>query len=113
MRKPKFEIYVGKDHKIEFRLKAANGEPVLFGPGYRNKSEAVRAVSTVMHYGLQEARFVKKEKQDGKFYFQLKSPMGRLLGWSEYYESRDGMIHGIQAVCRAAKFGQVKDLVEA
>ena len=47
MRKSYFEIFIGKDSKFEFRLKAANGEPVLFGPGYGNKSEAVRAVSDV------------------------------------------------------------------
>jgi uncharacterized protein len=113
MRKPHFEIFLGKDNKFEFRLKAANGEPVLYGPGFRNKSEAVRAVSDVMYHGISSARFVQKERADGLLYFQLKSPIGRLLGWSEYYHSRIGMLSAMRAVKTAAKSAQVVDLVIA
>lgn len=113
MRKPHFEISVGRDNKFEFRLKAANGEPVLFGPGFRTKSEAVRAVSDVMYHGISSARFVQKERADGQFYFQLKSPIGRLLGWSEYYHSRIAMLNGIRAVRTAAKTAAISDLVTA
>lgn len=113
MRKPHFEIFVGKDSKFEFRLKAANGEPVLFGPGFKTKSESVRAVSDVMYHGQSSARFVQKERPDGQFYFQLKSPIGRLLGWSEYYSSRVAMLNGIRAVRTAAKSAHIADLVTA
>ena len=113
MRKPHFEIFIGKDHKYEFRLKAANGEPVLFGPGQRSKAEAVRAVSNVMYYGISSARFVQREQPDGQFYFVLKSPIGRLLGWSENYTTRISMLNGIRAARMAAKTAQVSDLVLA
>ena len=113
MRKPKFEIYAGKAGKIEFRLKAANGEPVLFGPGFRTKSEAIRAISNVMFYGTVAARFATRQKADGTYYFVLKTSLGRILGWSEHYHSREAMKHGIDAVRNAARFGRVLDLLEA
>jgi uncharacterized protein len=113
MRKPKFEIYAGKDSKIEFRLKAANGEPVLFGPGFRTKPEAIRAISNVMFYGTIASRFAIRQKADGTYYFLLKTSLGRILGWSEYYHSRQAMLHGIEAVRHAARIGRVLDLLEA
>jgi uncharacterized protein len=112
MRNPHFEIFCGRDNKFEFRLKAANGEPVLFGPGYRTKSEAVRGVADVMYHGVSSARFVQKERADGQFYFQLKSPIGRLLGWSEYYTTRVAMLNGIRAARTAAKKANITDLVQ-
>ncbi len=113
MRKPHFEIFVGKDCKFEFRLKAANGEPVLFGAGQRSKAEALRAVANVMYYGTSSARFVQRESSDGQYHFLLKSPIGRLLGWSENYTTRIAMLNGIKAARTAAKSAQVTDLVEA
>ena len=113
MRHPKFEIFVGKDNKFEFRLKALNGEPVLFGPGFCSKSEVVHAISNVMYHGISNARYVQKETADGRFYYQLKSPIGRLLGWSEYFHSRQTMLSGIRAARAAAKSAQVIDFAIA
>jgi uncharacterized protein YegP (UPF0339 family) len=63
-----------------------------------------------MRYGALESRFVRKETITGKFYFQLRSPSGRILGWSEMYKSRQGRDNGILAVRRAVQYGRVLDL---
>ena len=113
MRKPSFVIFVGNDKKFEFKLKTANGDDILYGPGFRSKSEAVHAVSGVMSHGATTARYVQRERVDGKFYFQLKSPIGRLLGWSKEYETRQAMLTAIRIARVSTKTAQVIDLVIA
>jgi uncharacterized protein YegP (UPF0339 family) len=110
MRKPKFEILAGKDGKIRFHLKAANGEVILAGRSYATKSEAIHGIASVMRYGAMESSFVRRESLNGQFFFQIKSPSGRLLGWSEFYISRQGRETGIAAVKKAVHVGRVLDL---
>lgn len=110
VRKPKFEMSTGSDGRFYFRLKAANGEVVLAGRGFATKYAAMQAIASVMRYGTMEARFFRRESADGKFFFQLQAPSGRLLGWSELYNSRQGRDNGITAVRRAVQCGRVLDL---
>jgi uncharacterized protein len=110
MRKPKFEIFVGQDGKIYFRLKAANGETVMSGRGFKTKPETIHAIASVMRYGSVPQNFIQRTSTAGQHYFQLKSPNGRILGWSEQYVSRQGRDNGIAAVVHAAKWGRVLDL---
>jgi uncharacterized protein len=110
MRKPKFEILAGKDGKIYFHLKAANGEIILAGRGYKTKSETIHAIASVMRYGQLDTSFVRRESANGQFFFQLKSPSGRILGWSEMYIAKQSREVGIQAVKTAVQYGRVFDL---
>jgi uncharacterized protein len=110
MRKPKFEMLVGDDGKVYFHLKAANGEIVLSGRGYSTKYETIQAIASVMRYGAYESRFMRRENAEGKYFFQLLSPSGRVLGWSQMYHSKQGRDNGIVAVRRAVQFGRVLDL---
>jgi uncharacterized protein len=110
MRQPKFEIFVSKDGKIRFHLKAANGEIILAGRSYKTKSETIHGIASVMRYGAIESCFVRRESVNGQHFFQIKSPSGRLLGWSEMYRSRQGRETGILAVKKAVQVGRVLDL---
>lgn len=110
MRKPKFEILVGKDGKIRFHLKAANGEIILASRSYTTKPEAVHGIASVMRYGVLESCYVRRESLNGQFFFQIKSPAGRLLGWSEMYRSRQGRETGIAAVQKASLVGRVLEI---
>jgi uncharacterized protein len=110
MRKPKFEILAGKDSKIRFRLKAANGEIILAGRAYATKAEAIHGIASVMRYAALDLSYVRRESINGQFFFQIKSPSGRLLAWSEFYVSRQGRESGIEAVKRAVAYGRVMDL---
>lgn len=110
IRKPKFEMLTGRDGKIYIHLKASNGEIILSGRGYKTKSEAIHAIGSIMRYGAIPTRFRRKESANGQFYFQLLSPSGRILGWSESYTSRQGRENGIHAVRGAVQYGRVMDL---
>ncbi|HEX2898451.1 MAG TPA: YegP family protein [Bacteroidia bacterium] len=110
MRKPKFEILAGKDGKIYFHLKAANGEIILAGRGFKTKAETIHAIASVMRYGQLDTCIVRRESVSGQHFFQVKSPSGRILGWSEMYISRQNRDLGIQAVKRAVTHGRVFDL---
>lgn len=110
MRKPKFEIFEGKDTKFYFRLKAANGEPILSGRAYDSKPGAIHGIATVMTEAVEESRFVRKVSANQKYFFQLRSKSGRLIGWSELYQSRQGRDNGIRAVQTAVQWGRVADL---
>lgn len=110
MRKPKFEIVTGRDTKVYFHLKAANGEVILSGRGHPTKSEAIHAIASVMRYGQLDSSFVRRQSASGQFFFQLKSPAGRILGWSEMYVAKQSREVGIEAVMKAAQHGRVNDL---
>ncbi len=110
MRQPKFEIFVGKDGKNRFHLKAANGEVILVGRGYKTKSETIHGIASVMRYAAIDSYFVRRDSANGQFFFQIKSPSGRLLGWSEMYRSRQGRETGILALKKAVHVGRVLDL---
>ncbi len=110
MRKPKFEIFAGKDGKIRFHLKAANGEIILASRSFPTKPEAIHGIASVMRYGVLESCFVRRESINGQYFFQIKSPAGRLLGWSEFYRSRQGRETGIEAVKKAALVGRVLEI---
>lgn len=111
MRKPKFEILAGKDGKNYFHLKAANGEVILAGRGFATKAETIHAIASVMRYGQLESSIVRRQSTSGQFFFQVKSPSGRLLGWSEMYISKQSREVGILAVKKAVTFGRVFDLI--
>lgn len=110
MRKPKFEMRVNHDGKIYFQLMTAYNEIVLMSKGYGSRYEAIQGIAHVMRYGGYESRFVRRENAEGKFFFQLLSPSGRVLGSSPMYHSRQGRDNGIVAVRRAVQLGRVLDL---
>jgi uncharacterized protein len=110
MRKPKFEILAGKDGKIYFHLKAANGEVILAGRGFNTKSETIHAIASVMRYAQLESSFVRRQSASGQFFFQIKAPSGRILGWSEMYIAKQSRENGILAVKKAVVHGRIFDL---
>jgi uncharacterized protein YegP (UPF0339 family) len=110
MRKPKFEMITDKDGKVRFYLRAATGEIVLTSRYYLNMVEAIQGIDRVMRFGAVQSRFIQKETLDGKFYFQLLSASGRVIGQSPIYHSKLGCHNGIVAVRRSVQFGKVLDL---
>lgn len=110
MRKPKFETLVGKDGKIYFHLKASNGEIILAGRGHKTKPEAIHAIASVMRYATQDRYVVRRDSANEQFFFQVKSPSGRILAWSEMYHTLHGRETGIHSVQNAVQYGRVLEL---
>ena len=44
---PKFEVYKDKGGEFRFRLKAANGEPILASEGYKEKASCLKGIDSV------------------------------------------------------------------
>lgn len=110
MKQPKFELFKGRNEKYYFRLKAANGEPILASRAYRSKTGAMHGIASVMENASVDERFFVRVSSDLKYYFVLRSKGGQTIGWSELYQSKQGRNHGIDAVQRAVRVGRVFDL---
>lgn len=105
-----FEIYQSeKTSKYHFRLKAANGEIILSGQGYKDKAGCTNGVDSVKKNGTNESRFEIKEANDGRKYFVLKASNGQVIGQSQMYKSDSGLKNGIASVGKNAS-SDVKDL---
>jgi uncharacterized protein len=110
MRKPMFEMLTAQDGKIRIRLIGSRGELLLQHSGFQNKVAAIQGIDRVMRYGALASRFVKRETAQNQFYFELKSPNGRIVGRSVLYHSKQGRDNGLIAVRRAVQNGKVLDL---
>ncbi len=106
----KFEIYKDKAGKYRFRLKAGNGQNILASEAYESKAGAKNGVKSVMNNASNDARYVKKESTNGKFYFNLRAGNNQVIGTSEMYDSASGRDNGIEAVKKADSKAQVVEL---
>lgn len=106
----KFEIYKDKAGKYRFRLKAGNGQNILASEAYESKAGAKNGVKSVMNNASNDARYVKKESANGKFYFNLRAGNNQVIGTSEMYDSASGRDNGIEAVKKADSKAQVVEL---
>ena len=106
-----FEIYQSeKTEKFHFRLKAKNGEIILTGQAYKDKSGCENGVESVKKNGTDESNFEIKDSSNGKQYFVLKAGNGQIIGQSQMYKTESGLKNGIASVGKNAADGSVKDL---
>lgn len=110
MKNPKFQVFVGKSGEYYFRLRAANGEPVLASEGYTEMSNALNGVRSVKTNAPDDARYERKEAKDGQFYFNLRAANQEIIGKSEMYKSTRGRDNGIEAIKKIAPSAPVEDL---
>lgn len=112
MENPKFQIFSGNDEDFYFRLRAANGEPILASEGYESKSGAENGIASVRENSQVDERFQRKTSSNDKHYFVLVAGNNEPIGRSEMYESADGMENGIAAVKNVAPTAPVEDATE-
>ena len=105
----KFELYKDKAGEFRFRLKAGNGEKILSGEGYKDKSGAENGVASVRKNAADKARFEIKESSGGKPYFVLKAGNHQVIGQSQMYDSASGCSSGIEAVMKTAPDAALDD----
>ena len=98
----KFECYKDKAGEFRFRLKAGNGEIILFSEGYKSKASCDNGIASVKKNCLDEKCFDKKQTESGKYRFNLKSTNGQVIGSSQNYDSESGCKNGIASVTRNA-----------
>lgn len=106
-----FEIYQSeKSGEYYFRLKATNGQIILGSQGYKQKATCQNGVESVKKNAGDAERFEKKESANGKFFFNLKSTNGQVVGKSQMYESEKSRDNGIESVMKNAPGASVKEV---
>ncbi|MGX7668852.1 YegP family protein [Flavobacterium pedocola] len=106
----KYVISKRKNGEFQFNLKAGNGEVILSSEGYSTKANCKNGIESVQTNSQIDSRYDKKESTNGKFYFNLKSANGQIIGTSEMYESKAGRDGGITSVKNNGTTTVIEDL---
>lgn len=110
MNNPKFQIFKSNANaEYYYRLRAANGETILNGEGYRTKQSCFDGIASVKVNAPFDSRY---ERKDGvnSYTFNLKAANGEIIGRSESYISSAARENGISAVKRDAPDSPIEDL---
>ena len=105
----KFVISTRKNGEFQFNLKANNGQVILSSEGYTTKAACNNGIESVRKNSANDARFERKESTNGKWYFNLKSTNGQVVGSSQMYESEASRENGIQSVMNNAPDATMDD----
>ena len=105
-----FQIFRGKNGQYYFRLRAANGEPILSSEGYLAKPSCRKGIKSVRQNAPLLERYERRETRNGQHYFVLKAANHRVIGASESYTTPAGRESGIEAVMRVAPQAGVKEV---
>lgn len=96
--------------KYHFVLKAANGQVTLSSQMYASKSSATNGIESVKKNAPTDSLYDRKTSSNGKFYFNLKSTNGQIIGSSQMYTSESGMNNGIESVKKNAPDAETKEV---
>ena len=105
----KFILSTRKNGEYQFNLAAGNGQTILSSEGYSSKAGCINGIESVKNNATNDARFEKKESANGKFYFNLKSSNGQIVGSSQMYESETSRDNGIESVKRNAPDAEIEE----
>ncbi|KAA0989208.1 YegP family protein [Dyadobacter aurulentus] len=108
----KFEIKTRKNGEFQFELKASNGQNILSSEGYSTMAACKNGIESVQKNSPDDGRYEQKESSNGKPYFVLKAGNGQIIGSSEMYESRSGMLNGIESVKKNGQTEEIEDLTK-
>lgn len=108
----KFEMKKRVNGEYQFNLKAGNGQTILSSEGYTTKANCQKGIESVRKNSQDDSKYESKTSTNGKFYFNLKSTNGQIIGTSEMYESSKGRDNGIASVKNNASEADVDDLTQ-
>lgn len=97
--------------QFNFSLKNDADKTLLKSEQYNSKASAQNGIESVRNNADNAARYELKSGESGKFYFNLKSGNGQIVGTSVMYAdetARNTAVAEMQAVAKAA--GVVEDL---
>lgn len=97
-----FEIKKRRDGQILLNLKANNGITILTSEGSDDADVCRENMDAVKRNAVDNHHFEIKETEDRKFYFDLKTDKGVVLGISEIYMTKAAAERGVDAVKRNA-----------
>lgn len=104
----KFTITQRVNGLYHFNLIADNGQIILSSEGYTSKSGCINGIESVKLNSKDDFRFDRRISSNGKYYFNLKSSNGQIIGTSEMYNTQDGRENGIESVKKNASLSNIK-----
>ncbi|MCW4022840.1 MAG: DUF1508 domain-containing protein [archaeon] len=118
----KYQVYKDMEGKFRFRLRAANNKIVAVSEAYESKASCINGIKSVQSNC--ESHIEDKTKAMEKitnpkyeiftdaadeFRFHLKASNGEIIAASEGYETKEGVLNGIEAVQRSCG-AEIEDL---
>ena len=120
--KAKYQVYEDIAGKYRFRLRAANNKIVAVSEAYESKASCMNGVKSVQTNcnSHVEDKTVEMEKLtnpkyevfmdiDSQYRFHLRASNGEIIAASEAYETKQGVLHGIEAVQNSCD-AEIEDL---
>ena len=118
----KYQIYKDIAGKFRFRLRAANNKIVAVSEAYETKAGCVNGVKSVQKNcnshvedqilnmeQLSNPKYELFTDSASEFRFNLKAANGEIIAVSESYETKQGVLKGVEAVQRSCD-AEIKDL---
>jgi len=105
-----FELKRNEDKAYHFTLKAANGQVILSSESYTSKNAAEVGIASVQQHAEADNRYERKTSKNGKFFFNLKTTSGQVIGSSQMYSSESGLENGIKSVKENAGIATINEL---
>ena len=93
-----YELSKNDKGQFSFVLKAGNAQVILRSEQYEAKASAQGGIESVQKNSPLDARYELKTASDGRFYFNLKSSNGQVVGTSQMYASEATRQTGIDSV---------------
>jgi len=107
--KKMFELKKSGD-KFHFVLKAGNGEVILSSQMYASKSGAMKGIESIQNNCGDDSCYERKTAKNGKFHFNIRSTNGQIIGSSQMYAAKSGMLNGIESVKTNAAGASITDV---
>lgn len=83
----KFEVFKGSNEEHYFRLVDTKNNVILSGEGYKQKENMLNGIESIKKNLPLTTGVEKKESNDGKFFFNVKSTNGQVVGTSMGFDS--------------------------
>ncbi len=105
----KFVITKRATGEFQFTLKSNNGLAILSSEGYMTKANCEKGIEAIKFFSKDDAMFERKISSNSRYYFNLKSESGQVIGTSQMYVNLFACDKGIAAVISNAHDAPVED----
>ncbi len=95
----KFEVYKGSNDEHYFRLVDSKNKVLLSGEGYKQKENMLNGIESIKSNMPLSSGIEQKESTNGKYFFNVKSTNGQIVGTSMLFDTaqlRDKWINEIE-----------------
>lgn len=96
--------------QYSFGFRATDGQVLLTSPFFTDKETALRRLDLMRNLVQLDQLYLIRNAAVGEFYFELRSNIGELLGYSPAFSSRESMQKGIEVLKSCARKGKFLDL---